>query len=193
MSSHQPTPMRARRYTSPSRFKVIVDEPQADEIPIHEALQEWAAWARVRPAVGRALSAEGNFTPPLGNLYDPPAPNRAFDIPRCELINTALLHIPSNSRRAIIMRYFYRYPDNAMCRRLRIHHGNYQGFMRHARLMLARRCGAILERAIEATPNLETLSGSWVWSADGKGQMPSASACAMDTQKRTGGSGTDTL
>jgi len=113
-----------------------VDEPAEDELATHDALLNWAEWCRVRLAQGRAQSAEGRYLAPAGNVYNPPEPRAATNVPRAEKVNAALLEVPRQHRDGLRWRYYLRAPDRAICRALALRPSSYGRFMRDARLML---------------------------------------------------------
>lgn len=115
------------------------DEPNEEEREIHEALEQWGRWTRSSPSRSRAMSAEGAYNARAGDTYEPPEPREYFDELRCEAVNVALLDLPKMSRKALILRYFSRYPDPAICRRIGLAPTFYQSFMRHARAMVKAR------------------------------------------------------
>lgn len=132
--------------------EVLLDQPQPDELDTHRQLLNWAAWCRMRGGrPGRCFSVEGRFIPPAQKVHNPPAPREEVDMLAAERVNSALLEVPAEHRRALVERYFYRCPDRVLARRLAIRPDSYQRFLRDARLMLRNRL-----RAGAAGPTLAT-------------------------------------
>ena len=114
----------------------LLDTPEADELETHLALINWALWCRSKWAPQRAYSAEGRYVPPATNIFTPQEPGVAVDERSAVEVNASLVLVPQQHRQALRLRYYDRAPDRIIARRLAIHAGSYQRFLRDARLML---------------------------------------------------------
>lgn len=112
------------------------DEPQEDELDIHELLLNWAAWCIWRRTPGRTGSAEGRYVAEKGNVYNPPNPSAKVNIPAAEELNAAMLELPDKQRLALHYRYYLGKPDAGIAKALDLDPAFYLRFMRDARFLL---------------------------------------------------------
>jgi DNA-directed RNA polymerase specialized sigma24 family protein len=86
--------------------------------PVDEHLVNWAFWCEWGilgpPVQTKAASAEGNYTPELGDIYDPPEPSIEPNVLDGERMEMLVRELP-NMQRMVVKAKFVSYP----------YHGNY--------------------------------------------------------------------
>jgi DNA-directed RNA polymerase specialized sigma24 family protein len=112
--------------------------------PIEPHLLNWAMWCEwglIGPPVQtKAASAEGDYTPELGEIYDPPEPTLEPDMLAGEKMEMLLRELPELQRRLIKAKYvsFPYQRHHSIAQKLRISLDRFETELRNAQERLGR-------------------------------------------------------
>jgi DNA-directed RNA polymerase specialized sigma24 family protein len=113
--------------------------------PVDEYLVNWAYWCEWGilgpPVQTRAASAEGNYVPELGDVYDPPEPSIEPDCLEGEKMEMLVRELP-NMQRMVVKAKFVSYPyhgSHTIAQKLKISTDRFESELRKAKEGLWRR------------------------------------------------------
>lgn len=124
---------RKSRKPRPAGPEDVVLPGQTD---VHDWLLNWGSWCRGggAGARGRAASAEGRYD--SREFITSSGLLRLTDGAAADVVNRALLTLPSQHRSALQLRYVRNLPDRVICRMLDLRAASYARFLADARALL---------------------------------------------------------
>ena len=131
-----PVLVEIRRRTYP------VDEIAPQHAEIDADLEAWGRWSRMGGGRFPCGSAEGAYRSRNGNIemgweFEAPLPSPVSLVnPRVREIDRAMLAVPLEHRRALILHYCYQVRPERICRTLAVHYSHFGPLMFMARCMV---------------------------------------------------------
>lgn len=121
------------------------EQARAGEKVVQDLLMNWSWWCQYGvlgpPVQTQAASAEGEYVPELGDVYDPPEPHLEPNFRDGERIEQIICNLPQDLR-IIVKAKYIQYPyqgHHAVAQKLKISVDRFEENLRKARLEIWRR------------------------------------------------------
>lgn len=121
------------------------EQARAGEKVVQDLLMNWSWWCAYGvlgpPVQTQAASAEGEYVPELGDVYDPPEPHLEPNFRDGERIEEIVCNLPQDLR-IIVKAKYIQYPyqgHHAVAQKLKISVDRFEENLRKARLEIWRR------------------------------------------------------
>jgi hypothetical protein len=121
------------------------EQTRTSESLVHDLLMNWSWWCQYGvlgpPVQTQAASAEGEYIPELGDVYDPPEPHLEPNMQDGERIEEIVCNLPQDLR-IIVKAKYIQYPyqsHHAVAQKLKISVDKFDEVLKKARLEIWRR------------------------------------------------------
>lgn len=125
------------------------EQTRVSEGLVQDLLMNWSWWCQYGvlgpPVQTQAASAEGDYVPELGDVYDPPEPHLEPNFRNGERVEEIVCNLPQNLR-IIVKAKYIQYPyqgHHAIAQKLKISLDRFEENLRKARVEIWRRWNSV--------------------------------------------------